>query len=463
MTLTVVEVEAFGGRLGECAGQGAAGIDADEALSLIRALEELRNVASAAQVALTTVLHQEQSAADQSRGIRSDETTRVVGAQVAIARRCSSRRGRLFVGVVTALGEMPHTQAALRAGVIGEWQATQVVGETGFLSLAGRQAVDAAVQEVLGKVSDGRLVTVARSAAYRADPAAFVARRAKAEKDRRVSLRPAPESMTLLSALLPVADGVACWAALNAVGPQSADDNRGRGALMADALVARITGRPARYAPVPVSADRPSSETTGGATVEPEAAPAPPVVAVNLLVPIDALTGDGEGYLEGFGAIPGDVAREFLADNEAAGGLIRRVFTAPETGQLVGMESRARRFTGLLATFVALRDQVCRTPFCGAKIRHTDHVSGHAAGGATSAGNASGLCAMCNYVKEHPDVVVSGYGEEFTIKVRRIQARSTPPSPPGRRRASACVERGYRRKITLRLPDKAAGPAVMRR
>lgn len=445
-SVTVAEVRAFAQRLR----QPVAGIDAETALGLIAALQECSNTAVAAQAALTVTVHEAQTATDRARGIAADESIRVVAAAVGLARRTGPRRGRTFVGVATAMGEMPHTRAALTAGVIGEWQAQLVVAATGFLSLADRQAVDEAVKEVLGRVSDRRLETVAQGAAYRADPEAFVARRAAAEKDRRVSLRPAPDCMTRLSALLPVADGVACLAALQAVTPVDGDDSRGRGQLMADALVQRITGRPARHAPQP-------SAESGNTVAEPH-----PPAAVNLLVPLESLTGHAEGFLEGFGAVPADVVRAFLADNEAAGGVIRRVFTAPESGQLVAMESRARRFSGLLAAFVRLRDQVCRTPFCGAGITQIDHVRAHAGGGETSAGNAAGTCQGCNLVKEHPDVRVSGDAEQFTVQIHGLRASSRPPTPPARR-ASACAERSYRRRITVRLPSPASRPVILRR
>jgi len=63
--------------------------------------------------------------------------------------------------------------------------------------------------------------------------------------ERRVSLRPAPDAMTRLTALLPVAQGVAGYAALS----RHADTNiatgdaRGRGQVMADTLVERVTGQ----------------------------------------------------------------------------------------------------------------------------------------------------------------------------------------------------------------------------
>ena len=66
------------------------------------------------------------------------------------------------------------------------------------------------------------------------------------------------------------------------------------------------------------------------------------------------------------------------------------------------MESRARDFPPLLRRFLILRDEVCRTPWCDAPIRHADHVVAHADGGPTNSINGQGLCEACNYVKETP-------------------------------------------------------------
>ena len=60
-----------------------------------------------------------------------------------------------------------------------------------------------------------------------------------------MTLRPAPDTMTLLTGFLPVAQGVAAYAALT----RDADllkqhgDPRSRGQLMADLMVARLTGQ----------------------------------------------------------------------------------------------------------------------------------------------------------------------------------------------------------------------------
>ena len=67
--------------------------------------------------------------------------------------------------------------------------------------------------------------TAAQREAYRADPQAAAKRASQARKDRRVTLRPAPDTMSLLSGLLPVEQGVACYAALR----READTRRAGG------------------------------------------------------------------------------------------------------------------------------------------------------------------------------------------------------------------------------------------
>ena len=81
---------------------------------------------------------------------------------------------------------------------------------------------------------------------------------------------------------------------------------------------------------------------------------------------------------------------------------MRRLYRHPASGALVAMESRARAFPTGLARYIAIRDDTCRTPYCDAPIRHTDHAVEHTAGGATSALNGRGTCAACNYTKQAP-------------------------------------------------------------
>ena len=125
---------------------------------------------------------------------------------------------------------------------------------------------------------------------------------------------------------------------------------------------------------------------------------------VNLIVRDSVLLGDqdGTGWVEGHGPVPGDLIRQWIADNHEAGVEVqlRRLYEQPATGDLVAMESRAELFSGRLAEFIRLRDRVCRTVGCGALIRHTDHVEPRSRGGPTTADNGQGLCEFCNYAKE---------------------------------------------------------------
>src|SRR5699024_6949678 len=53
---------------------------------------------------------------------------------------------------------------------------------------------------------------------------------------------------------------------------------------------------------------------------------------------------------------------------------IRRLFTDLATGRLLARDSRKRLFTGALRDLVIARDQSCRNAWCGAPIRHVDHI-----------------------------------------------------------------------------------------
>jgi len=122
-----------------------------------------------------------------------------------------------------------------------------------------------------------------------------------------------------------------------------------------------------------------------------------------VVVADDVLFGRAEEapHLPGFGPIPAELARE-LVQGACAAGLaeLTRLYAQPESGELVGADSRSRFFPESLGSFIELRDQTCRTPWCDAPIRHHDHVVPVADGGATSRDNGQGLCEACNYAKE---------------------------------------------------------------
>src|SRR5947209_10444027 len=198
----------------------------------IRLLEELKSAAAAAQAAETAAFAASQRAAQRAAGVKPEVTARSVAGQVGLARRISPFHARRYVGWSTILTtELPATFTALADGRVSEWRAILVARETAWLSREHRAEVDRLLALRLETLGDRGTEIEAKRLAYRLDPEGAAAKVRGAESDRRVTLRPAPETMARLTALLPVAQGVAAYAALltEANSAISTGDGRGRG------------------------------------------------------------------------------------------------------------------------------------------------------------------------------------------------------------------------------------------
>jgi Domain of unknown function (DUF222) len=370
----------------------------------IAELERLKSAAAAGQARAAAALDARRRATEAAAGMPAARRGRGVASEVALARRDSPARGSRHLGLAKALvHEMPHTLAALEAGVLSEWRATLIVRESACLDVEDRRTLDAELcgeASELDGVGDARLAAAAKAIAYRLDPHAVVERAAKAETERTVTIRPAPDTMTYLTALLPVAQGVSVYAALRRAADTTFDD-RPRGQVMADTLVERITGR--------------------------DAAAATPI-AVNLVLSDESLLGGDNTPADfcGYGPIPAEIARRLVSaavSDPRSRATLRRLYAHPRSGALVAMESRARLFPRGLAAFIGLRDQRCRTPYCDAPIRHRDHAVPHRCGGATSADNGLGECERCNYAKE-----AAGWQVNTKVEKGRHTAEFTTPT-----------------------------------
>jgi hypothetical protein len=392
--------------------------DEAELIARIAELERLKSAAAAGQAHATAALDACRRAGEAAAGMPSAKRGRGVASEVALARCDSPSRGNRHLGFAKALiHEMPHTLAALESGVLSEWRATLVVRESACLEVGHRRALDAelcADPSKLDGMGDARITAEAKAIAYRLDPRAVVDRVAKAEADRNVTCRPAPDTMTYVTALLPVAQGVGVYAALK----RAADttfDSRSRGQVMADTLVERVTGRPAEV---------------------------PEPIAVNLVISDEALlsTGNTPALVDGYGPIPAAVACQLVARavrDRRSKATLRRLYRQPKSGSLVAMESRSRCFPKGLALFIGLRDQRCRTPYCDAPIRHRDHAVPRSRGGPTHALNGLGMCAHCNFAKESPKWQVwpseqnGVHTAEFVTPTGVCYLSTAPPLLPG--------------------------------
>ena len=340
-----------------------------ELRGLVEQYEQLKSQAAAAQARVTAMWAAKRAAAEEADGVPARRRCKGLAAEVALARHDAPVCGNTHLGVAKALvHEMPHTLAALECGALSEYRATLIVRESACLSLEHRGQLDAELCADTTKLAgwgNKRVEAEAKRIAAQLDAAAVVERSAKAEQDRCVTTRPAPNCMVYVTVLLPVAQGVGMFAALKQAADTTFDD-RSRGQVMADTAYERVTGRQAAQ---PVS------------------------VSLNLVMADTTLAGDDTepGWLDGYGPVPAGFACKLTGDAVAdrdAKAMLRRLYRHPTSGQLVGMESRARTFPKGLAAFIGIRDRSCRTPYCNAPIRHHDHATPDRDGGKTSAQRA---------------------------------------------------------------------------
>ncbi len=412
-------------------------------VDLMRELEAAKAAAAAYQARVAVQLRTRIVERERAAGVPEEKLGAAAGAQLALARREPPSRSGRWMGFARAVvTEMPYTHRAFSSGRISEWRAMILVRETACLTLEDRQKIDEALMadpRTTEGAGDRRVAAMAHQLADQADAAALVRRARKAVGDRHVSLRPAPDTMAILTGALPVAQAVAVFKALSRAADfaSSQGDARSRGQVMADTLVERVTGQE-RAADVRVEIELVMTDRT-------------------------LFKGDVEpAYLQGYGVVPAQIARDLirnatrppgmepsqdLGGPESTGGSgtgggddkelvwLRRLYTAPGTGALVGMDSKARLFPDGLRRFIDLRDQVCSRPWCDAPIRERDHVVAHAARGRTSAENGAGTCSHCNHSKEArgwSSRVVPG--DRHTIEVTTPTGhtyRSQAPAPPG--------------------------------
>ena len=345
MVVTAAGARGLAGFIARATGLVAGGVVAADAdrIDRIALLEQIKSAVAAAQHTQMVRFARSQvdlHIADDTLDPKS--VGRGVADQIALACRVSPFTGSRRLGVARALHfELSGIRALLAAGRISEDTAALVTVETSHLDADRRGQVDAQLCAAgIEQLSPRRAAALTRRCAHAADPAGYVARGRTARADRRVTLRPAPDTMSLLTGFLPVEQGVACLAALrrHTDGLLAAGDARGRGQFMADTLVERVSGL----------------ARAGDVNVE-----------VGIVMSLDSLVGAADGAAQGAaegsvnesggagtaevigqGPIPAGIARDLLQATEGKRWW-RRLFTMPDGGPLVGGDPRRRAFDGV--------------------------------------------------------------------------------------------------------------------
>ncbi len=354
-----------------------------ELIAEMARLEERMAMVAAAQAEVILAFARAEAVAQTAGGdVEPEKLERSIAAQVGLACRVSPSEGRKRVRIARDLHDgHDHVRALFAAGQLSVHKVATIVTASAHLDPAERARVDHVLEERRVEAFGVRRIgDMTRSVAAEVAPEKFLARCRAARGGRRVTVRPAADGMAALIALLPVEEAVACYASLakavNDVWVSPEPVTRGRGQIMADALVERLTGR----------------TTARDLDVE-----------VQIVVPVEALLDPASplpAQVPGHGPIPADTVRELLATT--AGRTVWRRLVARD-GIVIGGDSRQRVFTGQLAEVIRARDgHRCREPYCDAPIRHLDHIQRWADGGATTFDNGRGLCAFHNHVRETP-------------------------------------------------------------
>jgi hypothetical protein len=386
----------------ECASRRDAG-DVSDAVRIDRIglLEKIKAAAAALQMAESVRFGQSQVQAQMAADVHPERIGRGIADQLGLACKISGFAAARRLEMARALWcELPETYRLLVGGKISEYVASLVVTETRHLDATTRRQVDARITDAgIARMGPRSAAACARSQAYQADPPAYVERGSTERKHRRVSLRPAPDTMSLLSGYLPAEQGVACLKSLrdHTDTVKAAGDPRCRDQIMADTLVERITGQ------------------TKATDVN---------VELQIVMPLDTLLDVHDHTpveLAGYGPLPADLACDLLATSK---GRVwwRRLYAAPVGGPIVGGDPHRRHFHGHLRKLIMWRDRQCRDPFCEAPIRHIDHIQRYTDGGLTVYPNGRGECERGNYAREMPgwkvEAVTSGLdGQRHTIKI----------------------------------------------
>lgn len=216
-----------------------------ELIDTISSLERAKGTISAAQAHAEIAFRDSQVELQRRQDVPRALRGRGVADQIAMARRITPTQASDQVALHRVLIEtLPRTTRLLERGEISEWAAQEVAKNVFVLDDDKRAQIDAELEPRLPALTATRTGNVTRARAQELDPAAAVARAKRAVADRRTSLRPAPDGMSILRAVLPTKDGVAAHKTLTQVAKsaKSSGDERSKGQIMADTLVERVTG-----------------------------------------------------------------------------------------------------------------------------------------------------------------------------------------------------------------------------
>lgn len=449
--------------LAEIGADGSIALDrltATETISLLARVQDLTGAIAAVQA--RALVHLEQAVKEDSR--RREETpkqaVKIARAEASKAlKQSKSCAGQSMSSSRRLVHSMPGMLMALAQGRIVSTAAHRVGRTMGPATPEQRAQVDAILTAHLAYLEDCGPEELAGEAAkvlHGLDPHGAADRHRTATRDRNVTVRRGEHGMCTVTAQLPALDGARIRKGLSVAAEKARahGDRRGHQQIMADLFADALIGR--------------------GEGIDPSTLEIAVIITDrSLLAPehADAAT------IEGYGPVPYEHIRQEMLnavtsaeDDPELTMTLRRLYAAPEDGQLVAVESRSREFPAALARFLRLAHQTCRAPYCDANIRQNDHIVPWSQGGPTSLLNGNGVCVGDNQKEESGEkvqVITDENGVRRTVewtsrygqKARRRGINFDPLGTGLRLLAASAHERVGVPEVETEAPEVDKAPA----
>jgi hypothetical protein len=313
---------------------------------------------------------------------------RTVISEVACSLRLAERTAESLVGEASMFaGPMKATLQAMSTGAISYRHAQVLMDQLSFLPLEEVAVFEARLLPIARDVTVGKLKVRARRMRERAHPETITSRARAAVADRAVWWEGRPDGMGTLTWYGTAQQTQAAHDRLTSIAGTAhraeqqddsipEDQQRTLGQITADAISDLLL-------------DGVTPTGTGGGIRG----------SVMITVPVLTAMGtsDAPGFLEGYGPIPADAAREI------AGGAPswNRLLTHPETGAVLSVGQDQYTVPAAMRRELRLRDGTCRFPGCNRPAARSDldHTQAWEDGGHTALDNLAHLCAPHHRLK----------------------------------------------------------------
>jgi hypothetical protein len=313
---------------------------------------------------------------------------RTVISEVACTLHLAERTAESLIGEASMFaGPMKATLQAMSTGKISYRHGQVLMDQLSFLPMEEVAVFEARLLPVARDVTVGKLKVRARRMRERAHPETITSRARAAVADRAVWWEGRPDGMGTLTWYGTAQQTQAAHDRLTSIAASTHraeqqddsipdDHQRTPGQITADAIADLLL-------------DGVTPSGTGGGIRGSVMITVPVLTAIG--------TSDAPGFLEGYGPIPADAAREIAGTAPSW----TRLLTHPETGAVLSVGQEQYTVPAAMRRVLRLRDETCRFPGCNRPAARSDldHTQAWADGGHTALDNLAHLCAPHHRLK----------------------------------------------------------------